>query len=685
MASVAELLMQHAEQVGRARMAQGAIWGNAVAGLGEIPRQLEQQKVVDQELRIRNMQEQSMGMSLREQQDKASANGVWKDVLGSTPNQVYDAWNGTTQDAMPTPAPAPQPGPPTTVSPVVLPSFGGPETGATTTPAPTGTAPGAPAPPPPASDLHPAAQGIRTGFGQLYNLPAIAARIAADPRWPASVDPTPYLARLEALNSSFQQFQDAKIKMVQLAFRKVADLGNDPEHAMQVLGQLAANGAIDPQEAQHYISMIKLHPEIVPRVSSALLGPQYMKIGEGEKILDVNRGFQEVATGGEKMGADVKMMKVNGRVTPVRTTATGMVNGLTGQPIPANATVEEHRPETWTTETNVTIDGQQVPVQTSSEGRVRRVDTGEIVQGAKLGVFHQPPAQVQLFDWMRNKAANAPAVDPTRPAPDVANQVDPDTGLTKMGLWQEGLKVALTNRTSAVGAMGNSPRADITRKAITNLAGAIAAAAGTDETTLQADYAALTGANKKAVDRAFAVGTAARTANDFIKLAVDASAKEPRTGAKLVNRFWQWSKGELSPATGLSTLEAYSYSAAREYAKVVTGSAQSVAEVTNKAAEMADRLLNAARAHESYSAVATAMQNDMAKVVGEQQKTVRDIGGSIANLYRVTTGAEIDTTGGETTPPPAVAGPKLGDIRENPVTHEQRRWNGTMWAPFAPK
>lgn len=294
----------------------------------------------------------------------------------------------------------------------------------------------------------------------------------------------------------------------------------------------------------------------------------------------------------------------------------------------------------------------------------------------KQGVFaSQPPASIQIQNQV---AAQAPvSVDASRPTGAAANLPDKVTGLTPNATYQLAADYALTKTIPSQG-MGSSVRAQAVRAAIPNKAAAMAAAAGVDLPTLQAEYKANSGTLSKLLPQATATANAANTATDNLDLALEQSASVPRGSAKLANRFVNWAKGELTPSTGLTKLETYIYTAAREYAKVTSGGAASAQGLTDSAAREAEKLLSSAQAPESFAAAVQAMKGDMGNVVGEQTKGIARVSSTIANFFSVANGGgPVETS---TTPQPPQStpnGPAIGERRM--ISGQLGEWDGKGW------
>jgi hypothetical protein len=248
-----------------------------------------------------------------------------------------------------------------------------------------------------------------------------------------------------------------------------------------------------------------------------------------------------------------------------------------------------------------------------------------------------PAAAIQMQNQLTADAKNAPSLDASRPDPATANIPEPKTGLTPNALYQGAVIFALEGKPPAVG-IGSNLRAQNVRAATQNKAAAIAAAAGVDLPTVQAEYRANSTALNKLLPQAKATATAANTAIDNLELAARQSATVVRAGSKLANRYLQWAQGSLTPAAGLTKFETYVYTAAREYAKVTSGGAASAQGLTDSAAREAEKLLSTTQSAEAFTAAAQAMKDDMSNVIGEQSKTLAGVSSTIANFFSVANG-----------------------------------------------
>jgi hypothetical protein len=232
-----------------------------------------------------------------------------------------------------------------------------------------------------------------------------------------------------------------------------------------------------------------------------------------------------------------------------------------------------------------------------------------------------------------------------RPDQATANKPDPSLGgLTPNSVYQYAVRGALTNEYPQLGRSSTDPQTKAARTAIINKAAAIADAAGTDLGTLQQEYKANSGSLNNLTKLYNATASSAGTANDNLGLAQEQSANVPRTGSPIVNHYVQWATGHtLTGNPELTKLETYIYTAAREYAKVTSGSAASVQGLTDSATKAADQLLNAAQTPEAFNAAIGAMQKDMQNVTKNQLKQIESVSGTVAKFLAKANGQEMPT------------------------------------------
>jgi len=241
---------------------------------------------------------------------------------------------------------------------------------------------------------------------------------------------------------------------------------------------------------------------------------------------------------------------------------------------------------------------------------------------------------------LAGSVVNAPDISVARPDPLTGNKPDPRTGLTPNASYQSGMQWALDGKPLSFG-LGGGGVASAARAQIYNTGSGLAAQAGVDLPTLRAEY----GANRAALNRIVPIYTltaaSAGAAQDNIQLAIDQTAKVPRGNTPIVNNFKQWLQtGDKALVANpeLAKLQLFIYTAAREYAKVISGSAASIAGLTDSANAAADKLLSAAQSPDTFISVAQGMQADMDNVTNNQLKQINNTSDVVARFLGTATG-----------------------------------------------
>jgi hypothetical protein len=282
-----------------------------------------------------------------------------------------------------------------------------------------------------------------------------------------------------------------------------------------------------------------------------------------------------------------------------------------------------------------------------SEGKYTDPATGADISGAFKPM---PPASMRVQIGAGANGMGGETFDANRPDPATANKVDGKTGMTPNALYQNALTYALENRIPA-GGRASVGQAQNARMAIQNKAGAIAAAAGTDLPTVQAQYRANAATLGKLLPIAQQTANYANTAKDNIALAQQQSPQVTRTDSQWVNQVANaFVKGAM-PAANLTKFEVYIYTAAREYAKVTSGGAMSAQGLSDSAAREASKLLNASQSPEAFAAAVDAMQHDMDNVTSRQFEGVRTVSDTIGRFLAAANGVPLGTSSGNAPPP----------------------------------
>lgn len=490
----------------------------------------------------------------------------------------------------------------------------------------------------------------------LYDIPAVGKQLAA-----LGFDPGGAVDHLGKINEAFRQERAAKLALVKTGAASIIAAGNDPTLAGHFLDQLEKNRTYPPEQIDQFRQFIAADPANVAKLTAMLVGPQKMERGApGSFAVQPLTGMPIPGSGVpnvQKTRAELAQDAANPNSPTHLQSAEALKLDRPGTPVDAFQTFKETYPRTRgvTTWDQLTPE-QQMEGQTAFAQRSRDpgADAAAAAQrAATLELTNQRIADAKA----KNSTASAP-IYATRPDAAIGNTVEPVTGLTPNALFQAGMIHALEGKFPPVG-MGQSTKSMSIRTAVQNTSAAMANQVGVDITELRAEYRANATTLNKLLPAATFTAAAASTALDNLQLAADQSGEVARSGSKFVNHYTQWLKGEFTPAAGLTKFETYIYTAAREYAKVVSGSAQSVAGLSDTAAREATKLLNAAQAPESFAAAVTAMQNDMANVTGNQRKQIANVSGTIANFFGAVHGQ--GATAAEPVTPPA-APVTLGQI-----------------------
>jgi hypothetical protein len=166
------------------------------------------------------------------------------------------------------------------------------------------------------------------------------------------------------------------------------------------------------------------------------------------------------------------------------------------------------------------------------------------------------------------------------------------------------------------GLSAKDPRTQRIKNAIDNKATAMASSVGTTLDQLRKNYKADTKVASDLAPRVAFTAAAANTAGDNLKLALEQSPSVGRTDSAFMNSMIQKYQSDFTKAKELTKFEVYIYTAAREYAKVTSGSAQSVSGLTDTQTKASELLLSAKQSPEAFQAATEAMIKDMGNVQG---------------------------------------------------------------------
>ncbi len=410
---------------------------------------------------------------------------------------------------------------------------------------------------------------------------------------------------IDGINTSTQKWRQAHADAIGSLAVSVANQGYDPDVARNQIKYGAANGMLTADEAKQTLAAIDADPAHVKQIVDTLIGHASPDI---QKLVK-QPSYEAVSAGGGVLN------KNTGVVAP----------GL--PPKPANVEAK-----------NMRVNGKDVPLNFHPDtGKYTDPNTGAEVQGA---VPIPSAAAVNL--QMAGQTPTTP-IDASRPDSATGNKVDKAIGITPNALYQGGLTFALKG---TLPAGSRSMAAMPAQKAIQNKAGALAEAAGVDLPQLQQEYAAASASTKSLTSRYQFTSTAAQAANENIAYALELSPTISRTDVPAVNRFTQWLQHETGGGGQLPQLSQFElalYTAAREYAKVTSGSAASISELSQTASQKVDQLINAAQTPDQFKAVTGAMQRDMTNIMGpmyRQLQNTNDVGPSLRKFMEFVGGGQ---------------------------------------------
>ena len=265
-----------------------------------------------------------------------------------------------------------------------------------------------------------------------------------------------------------------------------------------------------------------------------------------------------------------------------------------------------------------------------------------------------PPSEMQ--DWVGTEA-------PPDPDPAVSAKVDKTTGVDQVTIYQSAIALAVANQTLNLG-LGSQGQVRATKLAVARKAAHLVEAAGTTMPELRAEYQSLASADRQRLNQYTANSAASASASGQLDLLGDAAGKLPRTNAKIVNALVQAAQGNFTAAKDLSQTELYVYTAARDYAKVSSGSAASVAGLTDAATAAANRILSASQSPAAMNAVIDGMQREMNVQITRQWEEIQNINTAVGKLGTSKIGqflgAVSPPTSGGLNPPPPAGGPGRG-------------------------
>jgi hypothetical protein len=398
------------------------------------------------------------------------------------------------------------------------------------------------------------------------------------------------------------------------------------------LGAAMAAGQITPQQSQHVTQMLGegVDPmQMTLGVMGQAPSKRYQKIIDDETSGITTPDTSTTFTPSGRVLHQGEARKGNSQ--PATFDVPGIGNNLEGSYVPgANGAPGQFFYRDPTTNTDYDVTGRALHTATAAVQNMR-----------------------ELIEINKSRMTQTPY----RPTPAEAAVKDPITGRTAGQTFEDAVNYSLKNTTPYLG-LGTAIPTQLARNDIDAKAAALELAAGVDRPTLQAEYKAYSGALTRQVTLTQNTAASAGAAKDNLQLALDQSQEVGRSDVKYANKYLQWAQSNFTDSKDLSKLELYIYTAAREYAKVVSGSALSSQGLTDTAAAEVSKLLGAAQSPDVFRGVAEGMQKDMDNVTTNQYKLIGQTSEVIANFLRATyENAPVAGPQAAPVPPPPPAAP----------------------------
>lgn len=234
------------------------------------------------------------------------------------------------------------------------------------------------------------------------------------------------------------------------------------------------------------------------------------------------------------------------------------------------------------------------------------------------------------------------AFEPRPPDPAKANQQDPVTGVSYAARYEGAKTWALTGQNTYPSRGISQAQVRASAQYNASVGTALANMAGVDIATLRQQFQGQSRAVNQIVPQITSMGTLKRTAEDNLQSAIQESASLPRTDSPYLNGLLQkYISGGPNALAGnpeYSRFVQLVYDGAVQYARMVSGGAQSSAQLNATAATKATELINAAQSPASFAASIGAMRVAMDHQFSEATNTlarVNNVSPEVARFLQV--------------------------------------------------
>ena len=246
-----------------------------------------------------------------------------------------------------------------------------------------------------------------------------------------------------------------------------------------------------------------------------------------------------------------------------------------------------------------------------------------------------PPDSTQTFlDWAGRPDTPDIMGDPYKR--------DRWTGLTPASVYQGGITYAVMGPSALAGfGLASSGHSADARMAVRDKGDALIQAAGVSQPVLVEEYHALAAADKNRINQYTAAVGAADSAIGQMDLLKATAGQLARGDSQWVNGIKQAFQKNFTAdqaAQTLSQTQLYVYTAARDYAKVSTGSAASISPPTDQAIAAVDRILAASQPQAVMAANIEGMQREMRIALNKQWGEIQAIQTATGELGKSTIG-----------------------------------------------
>ena len=277
------------------------------------------------------------------------------------------------------------------------------------------------------------------------------------------------------------------------------------------------------------------------------------------------------------------------------------------------------------------------------ESRYVEMSAGSSLYDTTTGEFVTAPAKstalIQEYELAKSQGFTGSILDYQTQKKGTAAVLDEET----IQFMAEQYLTTGTLPSFGMGANGAAMKAEIltTAAQLANDAGLSGSYVGLQQASYKASKDALTQQTKQYT----ANKTMEGKVNNTLDLAEAIAPKVLRSGSPVANRYSQYIAGQqLSGDPNLVQFENHIYEAVTDYAKILSGSAGSVAGISDTARTEAQKLLDASMTPEQFSAAVAAMRMNMTATMKAYESTIAGLKNNIStSVDTVTTSSSSES------------------------------------------